>query len=67
MIGYQNPFNPPWRLEGYQQGLAIALRITGWIMVPAAVGSAAGLVIAEQLRRLFNADPSRRLGDHAGQ
>lgn len=62
MIGYQNPFDPPWHLEGYQQGLAIALRITGWIIVPAAVGSMAGLVLAEQLRRLFNADVSRRLG-----
>ncbi|MFF0164039.1 hypothetical protein ACFYRY_42110 [Streptomyces sp. NPDC005263] len=54
MIGYQNPFNPPLPLSPCQQALVIALRVVGWLLVPATVGATAGLVSAELMRRYFN-------------
>src|SRR4051812_39095343 len=54
MIGYLNPFNPPLALSSGQQALVIALRVVGWLLVPATVGATAGLVSAELMRRYFN-------------
>ncbi|THA47500.1 DUF6313 family protein [Streptomyces sp. A1136] len=59
MIGYLNPFDPPQPLRPGQKAWAITIRFVGWILIPAVVGSAAGLVVAEQMRRAFNKDPRR--------
>ncbi|WP_345612438.1 hypothetical protein [Streptomyces sanyensis] len=56
LIGFENPFSPPKDLDlsPTEQNLAVALRLVGWIIVPALVGSAAGTLAGEQLGRLFN-------------
>jgi len=60
MIGYANPFDPKVALHSGQRYLAIALRFAGWIAVPAAVGSTAGLLAAEQKRLLYSRDSEER-------
>jgi len=57
MLGFADPFAPKVDLRTDQQSLAIVLRFAGWIAVPAAVGSAAGLLAAEQKRLLYTRDP----------
>jgi hypothetical protein len=59
MLGYADPFAPKSDLDlgPGQQCLAIILRFAGWIAVPAAVGSTAGLLAAEQKRLLYTRDP----------
>ncbi|WP_328503640.1 hypothetical protein OG828_37015 [Streptomyces sp. NBC_00457] len=59
MLGYADPFAPKGdlHLRPVQQFMAIVLRFAGWLAVPAAVGSAAGLLAAEQKRLLYTRDP----------
>ncbi|MFF7048219.1 hypothetical protein ACFY94_07650 [Streptomyces griseorubiginosus] len=61
MLGYANPFDPKVALDPGQRYLAILLRFAGWIAVPAAVGSTAGLLAAEQKRLLYSRDPEEQL------
>lgn len=44
----------PSRVDRPYQGLAIAMRIAGWVAIPALIGGAVGLTAAETLRRMFN-------------
>jgi hypothetical protein len=57
LLGYADPFAPKDDLRTDQQSLAIVLRFAGWIAVPAAVGSTAGVLAAEQKRLLYTRDP----------
>jgi hypothetical protein len=62
LIGLANPFDANLDLTNAERSWAIAMRLVGWIVVPATVGSAAGLITAEQMRRLFNQPPKLKDG-----
>ncbi|MFF2041822.1 DUF6313 family protein [Kitasatospora sp. NPDC058170] len=48
------PVSVPSPAERPYQGLAVAMRIVGWVAIPALIGGAVGLTAAETLRRMFN-------------